>query len=131
MIPLGLKLPIRSGNQGYFDQSFDTLTQLKSNMINFFLTVKGERPMLYEFGSDLYSYVFENMEENEVGDVAENIIRDECKIWFPMIEVKGIKLTRSLRETTIYSVNITLSFSVVGVLAPPTELEFTLKNDRN
>ena len=42
-IALGITLPIKLGKTGYFEQAFDTITQVKSNLINLLLTVKGER----------------------------------------------------------------------------------------
>jgi hypothetical protein len=32
--PIGLTLPIQGGDNGFFDQSYDTLTQTKMNIIN-------------------------------------------------------------------------------------------------
>ena len=41
-IALGITLPIKLGKTGYFEQAFDTITQVKSNLINLLLTVKDE-----------------------------------------------------------------------------------------
>lgn len=43
MNPIGLTLPLKSGINGYFEQSYDTLTQIKANITNFLNTRPGER----------------------------------------------------------------------------------------
>ena len=56
--PIGITLPIQDGNSGFFQQSFDTLTQVKSNILNLLNTRPGERRMQPTFGSNLWSIVF-------------------------------------------------------------------------
>ena len=59
-IPLGLNLPIRNSNSGYFECTYDTLEQRKVNIINLLNTKIGERRMQPNFGSGLWDLVFEN-----------------------------------------------------------------------
>jgi hypothetical protein len=54
---IGITLPLQLGNTGYFEQSFDTLTQVKSNFINLILTRKGERVHQPEFGCCIHNYL--------------------------------------------------------------------------
>jgi phage baseplate assembly protein W len=111
-LPLGITLPMRLGNFGYFEQAFDTNTQVKSNLKNFFLTKKGERPMNPLFGSDLWSVIFNN--ENNVDDLnqtCETIIRQECSLWFPMIDVKSVQFDRNTFDGNIYVVVARLYFT--------------------
>ena len=54
---IGITLPIQIGNMGYFQQSFDTLVQVKSNFINLILTRKGERVHQPEFGCGIHDYL--------------------------------------------------------------------------
>ena len=50
---IGVKLPIQNGQQGYFDSSLTTIDQVKTNIRNLLLTIKGERLMHPEFGTDI------------------------------------------------------------------------------
>ena len=54
-IAIGIALPITKGNAGYFQQEYLTIHQLKHNIKNLILTMKGERPMLPTFGTEIYS----------------------------------------------------------------------------
>ena len=62
-VAIGLTLPLRGGNNGYFEQSYTTMEQVKSNLINLLLTIPGERYMQPTFGSNLYSHLFEQFDE--------------------------------------------------------------------
>ena len=61
--PIGLTLPIRDGSNGYFEQSFDTLTQIRSNIINLLNTKPFERRFQPTFSSKLNTLVFEQKEK--------------------------------------------------------------------
>ena len=54
---IGVKLPIQNGQQGYFDSSLTTIDQVKSNLRNLLLTIKGER--LKAIGGDSYQAIIE------------------------------------------------------------------------
>ena len=55
---IGITLPIQNGNGGYFNQSFITSEQIKSNIKNLLLTKKYERVMQPELGSGLQDLLF-------------------------------------------------------------------------
>ena len=79
MNPIGLTLPFQIGKNGYFEQSYDTFTQIKSNITNLLRTKKGERRMNPNFGSGLQEYLFEqNVLESP--DILKQIIKQELKI---------------------------------------------------
>ena len=62
--PIGLEVPFTRGKNGYFQQTFDTNSQIKQNLLNFLKTKKGERRMFPEFGTKLYDVIFEQIDEN-------------------------------------------------------------------
>ena len=64
-VAVGITLPLRLGNSGYFEQSYTTLEQVKSNVINLLLTIPGERYMQPTFGSNLYSHLFEQFDDSK------------------------------------------------------------------
>ena len=55
---IGIVLPIRSGQGGFFKQSSTLIEQTLSNMKNLLLTVKGERLGQPTFGSNIYNILF-------------------------------------------------------------------------
>ena len=59
---IGIVLPIRSGQGGFFKQSSTLLEQTLSNIKNLLLTVKGERLGQPTFGSNIYNILFENFD---------------------------------------------------------------------
>jgi phage baseplate assembly protein W len=108
---IGIALPIQIKNVA-FTQTFQTIDQIKVNIINLLSTKKGERLMQPEFGSGLQEVLFENITEGELGGKVENIIIDSFERWLPYVTVESIELdfNKSLIDTN--SVNIKLLFRV-------------------
>ena len=77
---IGVVLPIRKGQNGFFKQSSTLLEQTKSNLKNLLLTVKGERLAQPEFGSNIYNVLFENMDEGFSKKI-EDSIREAVAKW--------------------------------------------------
>ena len=84
MNPIGLTLPLQIGRNGYFEQSYDTLTQVKANITNLLRTKKGERRMNPNFGSGLQEYLFEqNLQDSP--DIIKQIIMITNSLLFTLI----------------------------------------------
>lgn len=112
--PIGIVLPIQNGNSGYFDQSFDTLTQTKSNIINLINTRPGERRMQPTFGSRIWNIIFEQNIEN-LSDIAENVIKEDVTMWIPNVTVINVtsnvlKNDSSIKNIDIYRLHIAVQF---------------------
>ena len=89
MNPIGLTLPLQIGRNGYFEQSYDTLTQVKANITNLLRTKKGERRMNPNFGSGLQEYLFEqNLQDSP--DIVKQIITDEITNYVPGVTVNKV-----------------------------------------
>jgi len=115
MNPIGLTLPLQIGKNGYFQQSYDTLTQVKSNITNLLRTKKGERRMNPNFGSDLQEYLFEqNIEESP--DIIKQIITDEIKNYVPGVTVNKVDINIANQEknklTDSYILYIKIQFTI-------------------
>jgi phage baseplate assembly protein W len=91
---IGITLPIRLGNTGYFEQSFDILTQVKSNFINLILTRKGERVHQPDFGCGIHDYLFEQLTPENVEGARLSVISAVDK-WMPFLELIGFDLDAS------------------------------------
>ena len=114
MNPIGLTLPFQIGKNGYFEQSYDTFTQIKSNITNLLRTKKGERRMNPNFGSGLQEYLFEqNVLESP--EILKQIITDEINNYIPGVTVNKIDVGLSNNEknqlTDSYILYIKIQFT--------------------
>lgn len=108
---VGLKLPLKNGNGGFFDQNFTTFEQAKSNLKNLLLTKKGERIAQPEFGSGLQDLLFEQIDESFESKLQETIT-DSVSYWLPYITIEEIdvNLNDELKDT--HNVNVEIKFRV-------------------
>lgn len=97
MTTIGLTLPLQRGNSGYFQQSYDSLTQIRSNLLNFFNTRPLERRFNPKFGTRLYNFLFEQ-QTDDFEDILKNIIKEDINIWFPNVFVNQVFLEISSAE---------------------------------
>jgi len=87
-VAVGIKLPFGKPN-GLFSQSFTTEEQAVSNLKNLLLTRKGERPFQPLFGSDVYSLLFENM-DNDLNERLTDTLSEDIKFWLPYIVIDNV-----------------------------------------
>jgi phage baseplate assembly protein W len=115
MNPIGLTLPLRSGINGYFEQSYDTLTQIKANITNFLNTRPGERRFNPQFGTKLYQYLFDQNIEG-FDEILKNVIKEDMNYWFPNVIVNTVFLdittAQKNKNTDNYIINIKIQFTV-------------------
>ncbi len=130
MNSIGLVLPLTRGNNGYFDQSYDTMTQIKSNIINLLRTNSGERRMQPQFSSGLQEALFEQNLQN-TPDLIKRIIENKINMWIPGVTVENINLNISNSEknmlTDTYKVYLKIIFSV-NQQTDSVSMEFTSNN---
>lgn len=91
---IGITLPLQLGNTGYFEQSFDTLTQVKSNFINLILTRLGERVHQPQFGCCIHDYLFEQLTPENI-EAARLCVVDAVELWMPFLELIQFELNTS------------------------------------
>lgn len=116
--PLGLILPIRDGNNGYFDQAYDSFTQKRMNIINLIRTKAGERRMQPQFGSRLWSVIFDQHTE-VLTDIISNVVREDISRWIDGVIVKKVSVQiPQISETTdyrdIYTVLVDIIFEDIS-----------------
>jgi phage baseplate assembly protein W len=106
---LGLTVPIRIAN--YNNLNYTLLEQSKSNLLNLFSTIKGERIQQPNFGTDLFSLLFD-MEDSSLEDRIQNIIIKEVEAWVPDVSINQIdvSMTDSMKDNN--TVAISLQFSL-------------------
>lgn len=93
LLPVGIKIPIQRGANGFFEQSFNTLEQASVNIKNVLLTMHGERRMNTKFGSLLHNLLFEQMTENDdvIFDTLADTIASSINTYVPYVVIKDIK----------------------------------------
>ena len=111
---IGMTLPLQKGNNGYFAQSYDSITQIKSNLLNFFKTRPSERRFNPQFGTRLYNYLFEQNIDG-FDTILQNVIREDIQTWFPSVFVNNIFLyispTQKAEDANNYIVRISIQFT--------------------
>jgi phage baseplate assembly protein W len=106
-VAVGIKLPFGKPN-GLFSQSYTTEEQAVSNLKNLLLTRKGERVFQPEFGSNVYSLLFENIDINIESKMADTLTED-INFWLPYIVIDNIDVDSNQDRN---SVRIELRFRV-------------------
>jgi phage baseplate assembly protein W len=114
--PLGLTLPITLGDNGYFDQNYDTFSQVRTNIINLIRTRPGERRMSPTFGCRIHNMVFEPNTE-VLPQIIENIIKEDVANWITgaeilNVDVDVVKSDESTNALDIYRLDILVQFRV-------------------
>ena len=84
-IAVGITLPFGK-NKGLFSLSYTTEEQAISNLKNLLLTRKGERLFQPEFGSSIYSLLFEQMTPDLSTQMDEQL-REDIEFWLPYIVI--------------------------------------------
>lgn len=111
--PIGLSVPFVNGSSGYFQQTFDTNEQIKNNLTNFLKTKRGERRMMPEFGTQLYTLLFEQRTDN-LPEILKSMISEELRYWVPEVKILGIDIidTENSEGDDNYKMRVSIRFSV-------------------
>jgi len=125
-IGVGIGVPFisvaMSGSDSLFKINYTTAEQLKSNMINYFLYSKGERPLNPNFGSRINEFLFEqdSLPSNEI---LKTYIEDEIKSLFPAVNLQEVKI---ISNSDYNIITIQISYSVFTSLNEFIELNIPL-----
>ena len=103
---VGVSLPFSA--KAVFNSTYTTKDALKSNIINYFLTERGERFLNPNFGAGLRALLFDQMTEDREEEIKYKISQGLAD-WFPNVVANTIQVSNSpnTNTTTIY-----LSYSV-------------------
>jgi phage baseplate assembly protein W len=89
--PIGLNLPIKMGKMGYFDLNYDTVSQVKANIVNLLQTKRGERRFQPLFGSGLQEELFEQINES-TPEILKQIITNDINNWIPNVSITDVQV---------------------------------------
>ena len=106
-VAIGVMLPFGKP-KGLFQLSYTTEQQAISNLKSLLLTRKGERLFQPNFGSDVYSLMFENI-NSDLSSQLDESLRVDIEYWLPYIIIDDINI--EVIEDRHY-VRIELSFRV-------------------
>lgn len=129
--PIGITVPMRNGTSGYFEQSYDTLTQTKSNIINLLNTRPGERRMQPTFGCRLWGLLFEQNVDN-LPDIAANVVKEDISMWIPNVTVIDVtanlyKSDQTSTDRDIYRLQLAVIF-MLNMTKQQDTVEITIDN---
>lgn len=94
---IGISIPFDPVN--IFKITYTTKDQIKSNLLNFLLTNKGERVFNPNFGADIRALVFDQMVNLE--ETRESI-SDSIALYFPELQLTEILFTPNYDTNTLF-----------------------------
>jgi phage baseplate assembly protein W len=107
-VAVGVNIPF--SGPAVFISNYQTKDAIKNNLINFFLTNPGERPLNPLFGGGLRAFLFEQITENNLNFLREDL-NQKLQIFFSNIEVKDLII--SGQEDT-NQITVTLKYNVLN-----------------
>ena len=90
-----------------FTSTYQTEDRIKSNLLNYFMTARGERYLNPTFGNELLNSIFEHYTEDRKQMILDQV-RLDLASYFPEIEVKDLDL-----ENYDNSVRLYLTYSIL------------------
>lgn len=104
---VGVSLPFSSTS--VFNSTYSTQDALKSNLVNHFLTEKGERFLNPNLGAGLRRLLFDQMTADKQDEI-EAVVRTEISTWFPNLQVNDVKVAASPDTNTV---TVYIKYSVI------------------
>jgi phage baseplate assembly protein W len=105
-VGVGVSLPFNG--KACFNTTYTTQEALKSNLINWFLTNQGERPLNPNYGGNLRQFIFEQI-SNDTLEFLQEDIQSQLATVFPSVIVDNLEVTTQPDYNTI---NVVLKYSV-------------------
>jgi uncharacterized protein len=121
-VAIGVNIPLNGPS--VFISNYQTKDAIKNNLINFFLTNPGERPLNPLFGGGLRAFIFEQITLDNLSFLRENI-NDKLQIFFPNIIVRELTVTGDNNDNQI---NVILKYNVLNTNINDT-LEISMDNE--
>ena len=115
---VGVDLPFNA--PGVFRSNFTTKQAIKNNLINYFLTNPGERPLNPSFGGGLRSFIFEQIATDNLDFLKERISSD-LAAFFPNISIDKLEV---LKQDDLNTITVSLTYSILN-----TNINDTLEID--
>ena len=105
---VGIDIPFSA--KGVFKSNYTTKEATKNNLINYFLTNPGERPLNPNFGAGLRSFIFQQINDDNL-DVLMEEISSNLTQFFPNINIDNLEIGKQEDNNTI---TISLNYSILN-----------------
>ena len=100
---VGVDIPF--SEKGVFKSNYTTAAATKNNLINYFLTNPGERPLNPTFGGGLRAFIFEQIQDNNL-DFLKEVISENLSNFFPNVNIINLEILKNEDNN-----NISISFN--------------------
>ena len=117
---VGVDIPFNA--PGVFRPNYTTKAAIKNNLINYFLTNPGERPLNPSFGGGLRAFIFQQITTDNL-DFLEERIQQDLNTFFPNVAVGNLEI---LRQEDLNTITVSLTYNVINTNINDTlEIDFT------
>tara|TARA_R100001443_G_scaffold116029_1_gene135340 strand:+ start:1978 stop:2385 length:408 start_codon:yes stop_codon:yes gene_type:complete len=117
---VGVDIPFNA--PGVFRLNYTTAAATKNNLINYFLTNPGERPLNPSFGGGLRAFIFEQITRGNLDFLKEKISEDLVN-FFPNVDVGELEIFQKEDNNEI---TVSLTYSVLNTNINDTlQIDFT------
>jgi phage baseplate assembly protein W len=106
---IGLSLPLQM-TANTFNQTYDNLVQLKSNVRNLLLTKKGERVGQPNFGTNLHRLLFEPNDDS-LEDKIFQAVDSAVRLWLPQLTINEINIEATDEMKDLNEVSVSITFT--------------------
>ena len=97
-LAVGVNLPF--SGPSVFTPNYLTSDAIKNNLINYFLTNPGERPLNPTFGGGLRSFIFQQISENSLDGLKENVSL-KLETYFPNVIINSLDVLKKDDENAV------------------------------
>ena len=116
---VGVDIPFNA--PGVFRPNYTTKAAIKNNLINYFLTNPGERPLNPSFGGGLRAFIFQQIKTDNL-DFLEDRIQQDLNIFFPNVAVGNLEI---LRQEDLNTITVSLTYNVINTnISDTLEIDF-------
>jgi phage baseplate assembly protein W len=105
---VGISLPFNG--PAVFKSNYQTKDAIKYNLINFFLTNPGERPLNPNFGGGLRDFIFEQISNDNIDFLLEDV-SSKVGEYFPNVQIEDLNV---LRNEDNNQITINFTYRVVN-----------------
>ena len=130
---INLKFPLKSYRRGFFQGNTDTLSAVRENIKILLLTLKGERVMHAEMGTNipvLQGQLFEPISRDETFENIRLEIETAIQSYLPYIRVLNIKMITQEEEPILGNnkIRISMTYAISDQSALSDTINLTLNN---
>ena len=130
---INLKFPLKSYRRGFFQGNTDTISAVRENIKILLLTLKGERVMHAEMGTNipvLQGQLFEPISRDETFENIRLEIETAIQSYLPYIRVLNIRMITQEEEPTLGNnkIRISMTYAISDQSALADTINLTLNN---